>query len=108
MASFALWLEKFSINEDSLHIWSSLFYLASQDFKIDKDKWKMLTDNSDNINTALLRQQQQRLAGLKATKVLFSHQNSLRHVLKQVVVHGTTSVESIDDTETEEAGARKN
>ena len=100
-------LEKFSINEDSLHIWSSLFYLASQDFKIDKDKWKMLTDNSDNINTALLRQQQQRLAGLKATKVLFSHQNSLRHVLKQVVVYGTTSVESIDDTEAEETGGRK-
>ena len=100
-------LEKFSINEDSLHIWSSLFYLAAQDFKIDKDKWKMLTDNSDNINTALLRQQQQRLAGLKAIKVLFSHQNSLRHVLKQVVVYGTTSVESIDDTETEESGGRK-
>ena len=100
-------LEKFSINEDSLHIWSSLFYLAAQDFKIDKDKWKMLTDNSDSINTALLRQQQQRLAGLKAIKVLFSHQNSLRHVLKQVVVYGTTSVESIDDTEGEEHNGRK-
>ena len=100
-------LEEFSINEDSLHIWSSLFYLAAQDFKIDKDKWKMLTDNSDSINTALLRQQQQRLAGLKAIKVLFSHQNSLRHVLKQVVVYGTTSVESIDDTEGEEPSGRK-
>merc|ERR1719309_780700 len=99
-------LDKFSINDDSLHIWTSLFYLAAQDFKIDKDKWKMLTDNSDSINTALLRQQQQRLAGLKATKVLFSHQNSLRHVLKQIVVHGTTSVESIEDPEGEDSGSQ--
>ena len=62
----------------------------------------MLTDNSDSINSALLRQQQQRLAILKAIKVLFSHQNSLRHVLKQIVVYGASSVESIDETESEE------
>ena len=37
--------------------------------RIEKDKWKMLTDNSDSINAALLRQQQQRLAILKAIKV---------------------------------------
>ena len=30
-------------------------------------------------------------------KVLFSHQNSLRHVLKQIVVYGASSVESITD-----------
>ena len=90
-------LDKFSVNEDSLHIWTSLFYLSAQDFKIDKEKWKLLSDNPESINTALLRQQQQRLAGLKAIKVLFSHQNSLRHVLKQVVVYGSASVESIED-----------
>ena len=100
-------LDKFSINEDSLHIWTSLFYLSAQDFKIDKEKWKLLSDNPDSINTALLRQQQQRLAGLKAIKVLFSHQNSLRHVLKQIVVYGTTSVESIDDSDDNEPSKKK-
>ena len=80
-------LDKFSINDESLHIWTSLFYLSAQDFKIDKEKWRLLSDNPDTINTALLRQQQQRLAALKATKVLFSHQNSLRHVLKQVIIY---------------------
>ena len=59
----------------------------------------MLSDNPESINTALLRQQQQRLSGLKAVKILFSHQNSLRHVLKQVVVYGSNSVESIEDSE---------
>ena len=100
-------LEKFSVNDDSLHIWTSLFYLSSQDFKIDKEKWKLLSDNPDSINTALLRQQQQRLAGLKAIKVLFSHQNSLRHVLKQVVVYGTTSVESIDESDDNDSTKKK-
>ena len=92
-------LDKFSVNDDSLHIWTSLFYLASQDFRIEKDKWKVLTDHADSINAALLRQQQQRLAILKAIKVLFSHQNSLRHVLKQIVVYGSSSVESFEDTD---------
>ena len=100
-------LDKFSVNEDSLHIWTSLFYLSAQDFKIDKEKWKLLADNPESINTALLRQQQQRLAGMKAIKVLFSHQNTLRHVLKQVVVYGTASVESIDDTDDLEPGKKK-
>ena len=92
-------LDKFCINDDSIHIWTSLFYLAAQDFKIDKEKWKLLSDNPESINTALLRQQQQRLSGLKAVKILFSHQNSLRHVLKQVVVYGSNSVESIEDSD---------
>ena len=96
-------LEKFSVTEDSLHIWTSLFYLAAQDFKISADKWRLLAGDPDSINCALLRQQQQRLAGLKAIRVLFSHQNSLRHVLKQVVMYGTTSVESIDDSDAEES-----
>ena len=68
----------------------------------------MLTDNCDSINAALLRQQQQRLAILKAIKVLFSHQNSLRHVLKQIVVYGSSSVESInDETDTETDDMKK-
>jgi len=95
-------MDKFSVNEETLHIWTSLFYLASQDFRIEKDKWKMLTDNSDSINTALLRQQQQRLAILKAIKVLFTHQNSLRHVLKQIVVYGSSSLESFEDPDAED------
>ena len=27
-------MDKFSVNEETLHIWTSLFYLASQDFRI--------------------------------------------------------------------------
>jgi E3 ubiquitin-protein ligase HERC2 len=100
-------LDKFVINEDSVHIWTSLFYLVAQDFRIDKEKWKILTDNTDSINTALLRQQQQRLAVIKAVKVLFPNQNSLRHVLKQVVVYGSTSVESIED-ETDDSKKKRN
>ena len=90
-------LDKFSLNEDSVQIWTSLFYLASQDFRIEKDKWKVLTDTADSVNAALLRQQQQRLAILRAIRVLFSHQNSLRHVLKQIVVYGSTSVDSFEE-----------
>jgi E3 ubiquitin-protein ligase HERC2 len=90
-------LEKFSLNEDSVQIWTSLFYLASQDFRIEKDKWKVLTDTAESVNAALLRQQQQRLAILRAIRVLFSHQNSLRHVLKQIVVYGSTSVDSFEE-----------
>ena len=103
--SFAL--DKFSVNEDSLPIWTSLFYLASQDFKIEKEKWKILTENSDCINVALLRQQQQRLAILKAIKVLFTHQNSLRHVLKQIVLYGSSSVESFEDTDVDDINKKE-
>ena len=50
------------------------------------------------MNAALLRQQQQRLAILRAVRVLFTHQNSLRHVLKQVVFYGAvTSVDSFEE-----------
>ena len=59
--------------------------MLAQDFKIDKDKWKMLSDNSDSVNMALLRQQQQRLAIIKAVKVFFEHQNTLRQILRQPV-----------------------
>ncbi len=55
-------------------------------FRIDKDRWKtLLSDNSDCVNMALLRQQQQRLAVVKAVKVLFGNQNRLRQILSQPV-----------------------
>ncbi len=44
-----------------------------------------MSDNSDGVNMALLRQQQQRLAIVKAVRVFFSHQNTLRHILCQTV-----------------------
>ena len=73
----------------------------AQDFKIDKDKWKMLSDNSDSVNMALLRQQQQRLAIIKAVKVFFEHQNTLRTILRQPVssLHKTTAL-ALDQTST--------
>ena len=49
-------LDKFSVNEDSLHIWTSLFFLSAQDFKIDKEKWKLLSGSLllvNSINTHL-------------------------------------------------------
>ncbi len=55
-------------------------------FRIDKDRWKaLLSDNSDGVNMALLRQQQQRLAIVKSVKVFFGHQNTLRLILRQSV-----------------------
>ena len=69
-------LESFLRSEDAVRIATSLFGLASQDFRIDKERWKIVADNSDTINMALLRQQQQRFAAMKTTKVFFDHQNS--------------------------------
>jgi hypothetical protein len=73
--------------------------LPTQDFRIERDKWKLLNETAESVNAALLRQQQQRLAILRAVRVLFSHQNSLRHVLKQIVVYGAaaTSVDSFEE-----------
>jgi hypothetical protein len=45
-----------------------------------------VSDNADTINMALLRQQQQRLAVVKAVKIFFGNQNFLRTILKQQVV----------------------
>ncbi len=73
--------------------------MPTQDFRIERDKWKLLNETAESVNAALLRQQQQRLAILRAVRVLFSHQNSLRHVLKQIVVYGAaaTSVDSFEE-----------
>ena len=35
-------------------------------------------------------------------QVLFTHQNSLRHVLKQIVVYGSSSLESFEDPDAED------
>jgi hypothetical protein len=51
-----------------------------------KDKWKIVSDNADTINMALLRQQQLRLAVVKTVKAFFSNQNFLRIILKQQVM----------------------
>ena len=80
-------IETFAQHEDALRVATSLFSLLSQDFKIDKDKWKIVSDNSDSINMALLRQQQLRLAIIKAVKLFFANQNVLRHILKQSAIH---------------------
>ncbi|XP_040568701.2 LOW QUALITY PROTEIN: E3 ubiquitin-protein ligase HERC2-like [Lepeophtheirus salmonis] len=91
-------LEKFTNRcEDAIRIATSLFVLSVQDFRIDKDKWRILSDKADAINIALLRQQQQRLAVLKAIRIFFPHQNTLRHILKQPVIYGSTSSETIPD-----------
>jgi hypothetical protein len=45
-----------------------------------------VSDNADTINMALLRQQQQRLAVVKAVKIFFGNQNFLRTILKQQVL----------------------
>ncbi len=93
---FAFRLDKFTRNEDAIRVTTTLFGLVAQDFKIDKDKWKMLAENSDNISMALLRQQQQRLAVIKAIKVFFSHHNTLRQILRQKVTLSANSMETIN------------
>ena len=92
-------LDKFVRSEDAVRIATSLFTLISQDFRIDKDKWRMLSDNSDSINLALLRQQQLRLAVVKAVKMFFGHQNTLRLILRQTVAVGATSMENMGVSE---------
>lgn len=72
-------LDFFARSEDGLMVAKSLFGLAAQDFRIDKDRWKLVADNSDSINMALLRQQQQRLALIRALGVFCSHQTILRY-----------------------------
>ena len=81
-----LQLDFFAKSEDGLMIAKSLFGLLAQDFRINKDRWKLVADNSDSINMALLRQQQQRLALIKALAVFCKHQAILRHILKQPVI----------------------
>ena len=51
-----------------------------------------MTDNSESINMALLRQQQLRLSIVKAIKVFFANQNVLRHILKQPVFYGAAGI----------------
>lgn len=88
-------LDKFTRSEDAVRVAISLFSLVAQDFRIDKDKWRMLADHSDSINMALLRQQQQRLSVIKAVKVFFTHQNTLRQILKQPVMVSSSSMETL-------------
>jgi hypothetical protein len=78
-------ISQFTKHEDALRVATSLLSLLAQDFRIERDKWRMLSDNSDSINMALLRQQQQRLAIIKAARIFFRDQNILRHILKQPV-----------------------
>lgn len=78
-------LEQFMCGEDSIRVATHLFGLASLDFRMDKEKWKTVVDNPDTINIALLRQQQLRLALLKAVKVFFDNQNILRYIVCQQV-----------------------
>ena len=72
-------LDLFARSEDGLMVAKSLFGLAAQDFRINKDRWKLVADNSDSINMARLRQQQQRLALIRALGVFCSHQTILRY-----------------------------
>jgi hypothetical protein len=87
----------------STFLYGSMSYyiilLPTQDFRIERDKWKLLNETAESVNAALLRQQQQRLAILRAVRVLFTHQNSLRHVLKQIVFYGAAAATSVDSFE---------
>ncbi len=88
-------LDRFMRSDDALRVATSLFALLAQDFRIEKDKWRRLmptsASNSDGttavatINMSLLRQQQQRLAIVKAVRIFFGHQNTLRQILSQPV-----------------------
>ena len=95
-ANLEFHLDMFAKTEDGLIIAKALFGLISQDFRIDKDRWKLVADNSDSINMALLRQQQQRLALIKAIGVFCGHQSVLRHILKQSVPMNSSSIEDLE------------
>ena len=90
-------LESFLRSEDAVRVATSLFGLVAQDFRMDKERWKMVADSSDTINMALLRQQQQRFAVMKAIKVFFADQNSLRHILAQSTSVAPSSIEVIGE-----------
>ena len=90
-------LEPFLRSEDAVKIASSLFGLTAQDFRMDKERWKIVAESSDTINMALLRQQQQRFAVMKAIKVFFGHQNALRHILSQSTSVSHTSLDVMGD-----------
>ena len=114
-------LDKFVRSEDAVRVATSLFALVAQDFRIDRDRWllsyhlftfqlfvyflsfvyrwRVLSkDNSDSINAALLRQQQLRLAVVRAVRVFFGHQNTLRRILRQTVAVGAaTSMEAVGE-----------
>ena len=62
-----------------------LIWEPNTEFFLPQDKWKIVSNNAETINMALLRQQQLRLAVVKAVKVFFSNQNFLRIILKQQV-----------------------
>ena len=50
-------LESFLRSDDAVRVSTSLFGLAAQDFRMDKERWKIVAESSDTINMALLRQQ---------------------------------------------------
>ena len=90
-------IESFLQNEDAVKTATSLFGLAAQDFRMDKERWKIVAESPDTINMALLRQQQQRLAVMKAVKVFFANQNALRHILSQSTSVSPSSMEVLGE-----------
>lgn len=66
-------LSKLTINEMLLNSWAVLIYGLVQ-----KD-----TITSNQVDLTLLKSQQIQLAALKASKVLYRHQNLLRNILRQ-------------------------
>ncbi|XP_055600343.1 probable E3 ubiquitin-protein ligase HERC2 isoform X2 [Uranotaenia lowii] len=66
-------LSKLSINEMLLNSWAVLFYGIGQ----------TPMNIANSINSQLLQTQQINFSSLKATKVLFRHQNLLRKILRQ-------------------------
>ncbi|CAB4065719.1 HERC2 [Lepeophtheirus salmonis] len=62
------------------------------------EKFTNRCEDAIRIATSLfVLSQQQRLAVLKAIRIFFPHQNTLRHILKQPVIYGSTSSETIPD-----------
>ncbi|CAH1776574.1 unnamed protein product, partial [Owenia fusiformis] len=96
-------VEKLVLNDRVLELWASLVSLAGAGFKVEKDKdrnakgaiSKVDKSDTDNIDNSLLRRQQIRLGLLKASRVLFSNQDNLRHILKQYVNTDTVSTDSV-------------
>ncbi|XP_065082582.1 probable E3 ubiquitin-protein ligase HERC2 [Ochlerotatus camptorhynchus] len=85
-------LSKLTINEMLLNSWAVLFYGIGQ----------TPMNVVNNISTHLLQTQQINFSALKATKVLFRHQNLLRKILRQRSpgITRSCSKDSVSDRDT--------
>ncbi|XP_023218340.1 E3 ubiquitin-protein ligase HERC2-like isoform X1 [Centruroides sculpturatus] len=86
-------IEKLPKSEELIGIWTQLISLAGtstfkseQDIKTSSHSMTSLSIDGNNINIKLLQHHQKLFGLIKATRILFSHQELLRDILSQPVI----------------------